>query len=792
MSLTVQGQPARAMSCAMASGDCVVTLAADEAMVLVAMPVDTSMRFKTDDANVLHWHIDAPSRSPGMKSDDVHRTAHISAGLRLEVAANGRMYEKDAEGKRSEWVATGLNWGKRRLPKHTNGTGGYYNSSDVAIMKSLFPEANHVRLVLDYMSDGLCRTDIFSEDAVDTGYIQPKWLAYIDDAVRWTEAAGVKITLTFRNNIGTASPHGGEKPGSVPCGADYIGNKTARSLWIGSWQFLARRFRGANNIAWYEPASEPHLTHYDTPPCHTKTAQRQLMTEFVAAIRSVDKDTPIAVTVDYGQCPGLSHEDKLADRQVIYVLNWFCANSTYNAPAECRALGGENAACLCPSNKSSTVQYNSVTLARLMAPALHFKRTFDVPLWIDQLGCAPGVNIGAGQWLHDSLALGLAKEGVHFDWWTWKGDALDDPQAMSVIREPGGEVNAAVSTLVRMALSAYLDAKAAVPTIRVAEGLLRGTLRGDVAEFKGIPFALPPTGAAGRFRPPRVPAASWTGVRDASQFQPNCLSDGFGRAPTAGIGDEDCLYLNVYAPARPSKPLPVLFWIYGGGFQGGGADETHLNGTWDVALSKGELIVVTSNYRVNIWGWLASDHLRTRDAEQNSTGNYGVQDQRAAMRWTSQNIAAFGGDPTRVFIVGQSAGSALVSIHLTNPRSWPFFSAAGLESGAYYTGPTVAGCEPQFAALLEYLHCPAATAGRSTAAVDCLVGKPTSQLFAAYEHFKNHHPSVGVGGTFGWRPSIDGVELVDFVPVLAYKAAHKVCETAQLTSLDCCPACPHF
>eukprot|EP01043_Picozoa_sp_COSAG02_P073108 COSAG02_NODE_14072_length_1313_cov_2.866557_1_plen_254_part_00 len=222
-------------------------------------------------------------------------------------------------------------------------------------------------------------------------------------------------------------------------------------------------------------------------------------------------------------------------------------------------------------------------------------------------------------------------------------------------------------------------------TVRTVQGLVRGSVRGGdadgVAEFKGIPFALPPTGAAGRFRPPRTPAQSWTGVRDATQFRPNCLSDGFGRDP-AGIGDEDCLYLNVYCPAsRPAKPLPVLFWIHGGGFQGGGANDTTLNGTWDVALSRNELIVVTSNYRLNIWGWLASDHLRARDVVQNSTGNYGIQDNRAAMLWTRENIAAFGGDPSRVFIVGQSAGSALVSCHLTRRQSWPYFSAAGLESG---------------------------------------------------------------------------------------------------------------
>ena len=148
-------------------------------------------------------------------------------------------------------------------------------------------------------------------------------------------------------------------------------------------------------------------------------------------------------------------------------------------------------------------------------------------------------------------------------------------------------------------------------------------------------------------------------------------------------------------------------------------------------------------------------------------------DQRAAMRWTRENIASFGGDPNRVFIVGQSAGSALVSCHLTRPESWPYFAAAGLESGAYYTGPTVAGAEVQFRALLQHLHCPPAVAG-SAAGVECLVSKSTSELLAANEYFKDHVPSTGVGGTYGWRPSIDGVEMMDQVPALVYKAANNL------------------
>lgn len=217
-----------------------------------------------------------------------------------------------------------------------------------------------------------------------------------------------------------------------------------------------------------------------------------------------------------------------------------------------------------------------------------------------------------------------------------------------------------------------------------------GSVRGyistqDSAEagvFKGIPFAKPPVGDL-RWRPPQIPD-NWTGVKDALTFQHNCLQN-----PSASMMgwkqpldqlSEDCLYLNVYTP-RSSLPqaaigttvpsienvvnensadnqneslAPVLFWIYGGGFQGGGGNETRLNGTW-VSLLKQNIVIVTFNYRLNVFGFLAADILRERDPD-NSTGNYGIQDQRMALQWVQQNIQFFGGDPKRVMIVGQSAG----------------------------------------------------------------------------------------------------------------------------------------
>lgn len=122
---------------------------------------------------------------------------------------------------------------------------------------------------------------------------------------------------------------------------------------------------------------------------------------------------------------------------------------------------------------------------------------------------------------------------------------------------------------------------------------------------------------------------------------------------------EDCLYLNVYAPwgqnghkGEPSKNLlPVIVWVYGGGFQGGGGNETRLNGTW-ITLEQQNVVIVTFNYRLNVFGFLAADELRPRDQSgANSTGNYGIQDQRLALQWVQENIAEFGGDPDRVLLV---------------------------------------------------------------------------------------------------------------------------------------------
>eukprot|EP00041_Stephanoeca_diplocostata_P019125 m.406855 g.406855 ORF g.406855 m.406855 type:complete len:581 (-) comp21217_c0_seq1:549-2291(-) len=308
-------------------------------------------------------------------------------------------------------------------------------------------------------------------------------------------------------------------------------------------------------------------------------------------------------------------------------------------------------------------------------------------------------------------------------------------------------------------------------TVKTANGDIVGLERKHFREFRGIPFAEPPIDDL-RWRPPQAKKPWSPNVLNASNFKHNCI-----QAPDAGMGwpqpwdtlSEDCLYLNVYAPPKydvepPRSPVPVIFWIYGGGFQGGGGNETRLNGTWNVELLNGEVIIVVPNYRLNVFGFLAADVLRPRDTEALSTGNYGIQDQRMALLWVHDNIAAFGGDPRRVFIVGQSAGANSVSQHLVRPQSWPYFSAAGMESGAFYDGPnvpTVADKAKDFEAFVERVGCGNSTGNTSNSVIDCLVAAPARKIFTA---------SL-LSAPYTWTPCVDGVDLVAPGPVLAQKGA---------------------
>jgi len=234
---------------------------------------------------------------------------------------------------------------------------------------------------------------------------------------------------------------------------------------------------------------------------------------------------------------------------------------------------------------------------------------------------------------------------------------------------------------VAVVLAASLPASAQV---RTRSGLVEGTASADgrVRVFRGIPFAAPPVGAL-RWREPQ-PAPAWKGVRKADKFGARCMQGRiFGDMAFRDEMSEDCLHLNVWTPARKGgERLPVMVWIYGGGFQAGSASEPRQDGE-RLAREKG-VVVVSFNYRLGVFGFLAHPEL-TKEA--GGSGNYGLFDQLAALRWVQENVAAFGGDPRRVTVFGESAGSFSVSALMASPLARGLFQRAIGESGAFFSGP---------------------------------------------------------------------------------------------------------
>ncbi len=216
------------------------------------------------------------------------------------------------------------------------------------------------------------------------------------------------------------------------------------------------------------------------------------------------------------------------------------------------------------------------------------------------------------------------------------------------------------------------------PVVKIKNGQLQGSVENGVQSFKGIPFAAPPVGKY-RWREPQ-PVTNWTGVRDAKQFGPNGMQINiFGdmsfRAPKMS---EDCLYLNVWTPDTKKKNLPVLVYFYGGGFVAGDGSEARYDGA---SMAAKGIVSLTVNYRLGIFGHMAHPEL-TKESPHHASGNYGMLDQVAALKWVQENIAAFGGDPKRVTIAGESAGSMSVSALMASPLSKNLFAQAIGESGS--------------------------------------------------------------------------------------------------------------
>lgn len=216
--------------------------------------------------------------------------------------------------------------------------------------------------------------------------------------------------------------------------------------------------------------------------------------------------------------------------------------------------------------------------------------------------------------------------------------------------------------------------------LTIANGTIEGEfdIKTNIQSFKGIPFAQPPVGDL-RWKAPQ-PVTNWNGVKQTKKFGPRAIqSNVFGDMGFRSDGmSEDCLYLNVWSPAKSAnEKLPVLVYFYGGGFAAGDGSESRYDGE---NMAKKGIVTLTVNYRLGIWGFFAHPEL-TKESPNHASGNYGLLDQNAALKWVQANISKFGGDPKRVTIAGESAGSIAVSAQMASPLSKGLIAGAIGESG---------------------------------------------------------------------------------------------------------------
>ncbi|KMS59811.1 carboxylesterase [Novosphingobium barchaimii LL02] len=236
------------------------------------------------------------------------------------------------------------------------------------------------------------------------------------------------------------------------------------------------------------------------------------------------------------------------------------------------------------------------------------------------------------------------------------------------------------SALVSIALAsaACAPVMAKDPIAETKTGKVSGVSEEGVVSWKGIPFAAPPVGDL-RWRAPQ-PAAAWQDVRPATAYGHDCMQKPFpsDAAPLGTPPAEDCLYLNVWKPDGARGKLPVVLWIYGGGFVNGGSSPPTYSGA---ELARKGVMVVSFNYRIGRFGTFAHPQLAAQNADGGLLGNYGTMDQIAALKWVHDNIAAFGGDPANITLMGESAGGFSVHMLMTSPLTKGLFHRAVIMSG---------------------------------------------------------------------------------------------------------------
>lgn len=293
--------------------------------------------------------------------------------------------------------------------------------------------------------------------------------------------------------------------------------------------------------------------------------------------------------------------------------------------------------------------------------------------------------------------------------------------------------------LVALAMQAAVAVEVDVPGL----GSLNGEEGLDVAFFGGIPYAKPPIGSL-RWQPP-VSHGAWKSPRRAGWLNMGhqCLQPG-------GTGDEDCLYLNINTPKaalRNNMSLPAMVWIHGGSYVTGSGNIYAPFANEMVNGLKNKVVVITVNYRLNVFGFLASQDIKQRSSD-NSAGNFGIQDQRLAMQWVKDHIGAFGANGNAVTIFGESAGGNSVFNHLAQPASFNLYRSAIIESGAYNTGAKTLA-----SATLDYDGLRSAT---SCTDLDCLLNFNASALEKITETSQSYN---SLAHSYGWGPVIDDVSL---------------------------------
>lgn len=304
-------------------------------------------------------------------------------------------------------------------------------------------------------------------------------------------------------------------------------------------------------------------------------------------------------------------------------------------------------------------------------------------------------------------------------------------------------------TVLIWSVVAATPALAANAVARLDSGTVRGIGSADTVGFKGIPYAAPPVGPL-RWRAPQ-PVAPWRDERLAADFGNACLQPppGAGERALGSAVSEDCLYLNVWRPAKAGGRLPVMVWFHGGALTRGAASLPVYDGA---AFARRGVILVSVNYRVGYPGFFAHPALSREAADGGRVANYGLMDQIAALHWVQRNIAAFGGDPRRVTVFGQSAGAFSVQAMLLSPQARGLFHRAIVQSG-YYRGsyprlstPAPDGKRPAEQDGIELLR----AIGVETDDVSVLRGLSAAQLQALPPH-----------GVSGGIPAIDGRYVVE-------------------------------